>query len=349
MKNSPSSPQLASRRRLLAWAGALLSGTAVQAQQTPLTKIRFTLDWRIDGPGAIVLLTAAKGYFRQEGLDVTVDMGAGSAASIQRIAAGTHDVGFADTSALIEFLAGNAAAPRIQAVYMLMEATPATVFAFKRSGILQPADLQGRNLGGPVFDAGRKAFPIFAKANRFDATKARWTNADPAIRETLLIKGDVDAITGFYYTGLLNLEARGVKASELSIFKYAEHGVGLYGNAVVVSPQLAAEKPAAVAAFVRALTRGIKEVLSDPHGAIAYVKQRDSLLDAAVEERRLRLFLDNFVATPTVRRAGIGGVDFARLRANIAQVEAAFGLRQSVDAEQLFNAGFLPTPAERRL
>jgi NitT/TauT family transport system substrate-binding protein len=343
---SPLSFLCAGRRAFIAAFASLGLAALAQAQDI---KVRFTLDWRIDGPGAIVLLAQAKGYFAQEKLDVAIDAGSGSAAAVQRIAGGTHDIGFADTGALVEFLSANPSGPKIQAVYMLMEKTPAAVFALKKSGIAKPADLQGRKLGAPVFDAGRKAFPLFAKANGFDAGKVSWTNADPALRETLLVKGEIDALTGFYYTSVLNLEARGVKESELTVFKYADHGVNLYGNAVVVSPKFAAEHPQAVAGFLRALTRGIKDTIADPKAAIQHVKARDGILDVAIEERRLRYFLDNFVATPAVRSAGLGDVDKARLRSNIVQIVDAFGLKQFVDADQLFNAGFLPPAADRKL
>lgn len=325
----------------LAWGAA--------RAQAPTRTLRFTLDWRVDGPGAIVLLTQGRGYFAQEGLDVGIDAGAGSAASVQRLASGTHDIGFADTGALVEYLANHAQGARLQAVYMLMEQAPSAVFALKKSGILQPSDLPGRTLGAPVFDAGRKAFPLFAKANRFDAGRVRWTNADPALRETLLIKGDVDAITGFYYTSLLNLEARGVRREDLTILKYADHGVPLYGNAVVVSPTLAAEEPQAVRGFLRALNRGIRDCIADPAAAVRYVKARDSLLDVKVEERRLRHFLDHFVATSAVRRAGLGGVDLPRLRNNIVQLSDALGLKRYVPAEEVFSSAFLPPLQERRL
>jgi NitT/TauT family transport system substrate-binding protein len=56
-----------------------------------------------------------------------------------------------------------------------------------------------------VFDAGRKAFPIFEKANKVG--NVAWTAMDPPLRETMLVRGDVDAITGFTFTSLLNLEA----------------------------------------------------------------------------------------------------------------------------------------------
>ncbi|CAN5686148.1 ABC transporter substrate-binding protein [soil metagenome] len=345
-------PALHLRRRaltlMLAGIGALaaLAPAAAQAQNT---KVRFTLDWRIDGPGAIMLLAKSKGYFAAEKLDVEIDAGNGSAAAMQRIVAGTHDIGFADTSSLVEFLGNNPGGPKIQAVYMLLDKTPATAFALKSSGIKTPADMLGKRLGSPVFDAGRKTWPMFAKANRLDPSKATWTNADPALRETLLAKGDLDVITGFYYTSVLNLEARGIKESELVVFKYADYGVNLYGNAVVVSPKFAAEHPEAVAGFLRALNRSIKETIADPKAAIAYVKEREPIIDSKLEERRLRYFLDNFVATPTVKANGLGGIDPARMRTNIVQIVDAFGLKQYPDADQLFNASFLPAAKDRKL
>lgn len=335
--------QRASFRVIAALLMGLLSALA-HAQET---KVRFTLDWRFDGPSAIMMLPLARGYFKQEKLDMAVDAGSGSASAVQRIAAGTHDIGFADTSALVEFLGNNPNAPRIQMVYMFMERTPAAAFALKSSGITKPADLQGKRVGAPVFDAGRKLWPIFAKANQMDPAKVNWTNVDPTLRETLLVRGDMDAITGFYYTSLLNLEARGVKESDLVVMRYADHGVDLYGNAVIVSAKFAAENPQAVRGFLKALNRGIKETIADPVAAVRHLKEREGTIDIALEERRLRFFLDNFVATPKAKAMGLGAVEPDRLKSNVGKIVDAFGLKQPVDPAQLFTNAFLPSPAER--
>jgi NitT/TauT family transport system substrate-binding protein len=92
---------------------------------------------------------------------------------------------------------------------MVYNATPAAVFTLKKSGVSKPADLAGKTLAAPIFDAGRKAWPAFAKSNGLAVDAVKWQSVDPAIRETLLARGDVDGITGFYFTSLLNLEARG--------------------------------------------------------------------------------------------------------------------------------------------
>jgi len=145
-----------SKRTLLA---ALLAFTLplAQAQETP---VKFQLDWRFEGPAALFLVPVAKGYFKDEKLNVTVDAGNGSGGTVTRVASGTYDMGFADLAALMEFHANNPTAPnKPVAVMMVYNNTPAAVLALKKSGIKTPADLNGKKMGAPVFDAGRKAWP----------------------------------------------------------------------------------------------------------------------------------------------------------------------------------------------
>src|SRR5215218_7965025 len=237
----------------LAATAAVLAAVPAQAQSTP---IKFQLDWRFEGPAALFLTPVAKGYFRDAKLDVTVDAGNGSGGAVTRVASGSYDMGFADLAALMEFHANNPDAPnKPVAVMMVYNNTPASVMALKKSGIRKPGDLSGRKLGAPVFDAGRRAFPIFAKAN--NVSNVAWTAMDPPLRETMLVRGDVDAITGFTFTSLLNLEARGVKADDVVVLPYPDFGVKLYGNVVIVSPKLMRDNPAAVKAFLQAFTKGV--------------------------------------------------------------------------------------------
>lgn len=322
-------------------AAALSLGTA-QAQNTP---IKFQLDWRFEGPSALFLHPAAKGYFKDAKLDVTVDAGNGSGAAVTRVASGTYDLGFADLAALMEFHANNPDAPnKPVAVMMVYNNTPASVMALKKSGIKSPADLAGKKLGAPVFDAGRRAFPIFQKANGIG--NVTWTAMDPPLRETMLVRGDVDAITGFTFTSLLNIEARGVKAEDVTVMPYPDFGVKLYGNAIIATPKILKENPAAVKAFLAAFAKGAKEVIADPAQAIQAVKARDGIINTELETRRLKLAIDTVINSADARTEGFGQVNPGRLSLMASQVSDAFNTKTRVKVDDVWNGAFLPSAKE---
>jgi NitT/TauT family transport system substrate-binding protein len=248
-------------------------------------------------------------------------------------------------AALMEFHANNPDAPnKPVAVMMVYNNTPAAVMALKKSGIKTPADLAGKKLGAPVFDAGRRAFPIFAKAN--SVGNVAWTAMDPPLRETMLVRGDVDAITGFSFTSLLNLEARGAKAADVVVLPYADYGVKLYGNAIIASPKLIKENPAAVKAFLQAFTKGAKDVMAKPEAAIDTVKARDGIINVELETRRLKMAIDAVVASPDARAEGFGQAVPGRMSLMASQVSDAFNTKTRVNPDAVWNPSFLPTKAE---
>ncbi len=324
-----------------AFAAATLAAGSALAQTTP---IKFQLDWRFEGPAALFLTPAAKGYFKDAKLDVTIDAGSGSGGTVTRVASGAYDMGFADMAALMEFHANNADAPnKPVAIMVVYNDTPASVMALKKSGIKTPADLNGKKLGAPVFDAGRRAFPIFAKANNI--TGVQWTAMDPPLRETMLARGDVDAITGFTFTSLLNLEARGVKAEDVVVLPYPQFGVKLYGNAIIASPKILKENPEAVKAFLAAFAKGVKDVIANPAAAIGDVKARDGIINTELETRRLKLAIDTAINSANARTEGFGQVNAPRLSLMASQVSDAFNTKGRVNPDVVWNGSFLPSKA----
>jgi len=230
---------------------------------------------------------------------------------------------------------------------MVYNNTPAAVLALKKSGIKGPGDLNGRKLGAPVFDAGRKAFPIFAKANGLNLSSIQWTSMDPPLRETMLARGDVDAITGFTFTSLLNLNARGVKDADVVVLPYPDFGVRLYGNAIIASEQMIQKDPETVRKFLRAFTKAAADVLKNPDAAIDYVKARDGIIDVALERRRLKLAIESSIATADARAEGFGAVNEARLALMASQVADAFSTKTRIDPTTIWNGRFLPSAKER--
>jgi NitT/TauT family transport system substrate-binding protein len=330
---------------------ALTSFTAVAQTKANPVKIKFVLDWRFEGPSALFLLPLAKGYFADEGLDVTIDGGVGSGSTVNRVASGAYDMGIADLGAMMEFIGNNqaSAANRLQGVYLVYEQAPLAIFSLKKSHISKPTDLEGKTLGAPVSEGARKLFSLFTKANNIDPNKLNWKTMDPALRETMLMRGDVDAITGFYFTSLINLNARGVKDEDIDTMQFLDYGVKMYGNAIFANTAFIKSNPKAVAAFLRAFTRGMRDVAADPDGAIKYVHDRDPLIDVALEKRRLRLTLSSAVETPYARANGLGTVEKSRLVEMTKQIADAFDIKQMPSADSLFNTSFMPPKADRQI
>ena len=333
------------KRRFLQATAALALASSFGIAHAQNTPIKFQLDWRFEGPSAFFLQPVAKGYFKQAGLNVSVDAGNGSGGAVQRVASGAYDMGFADMASLMEFHANNPDAPnKPVGVMVVYNNTPAAVMALKKSGIKTAADLSGKKLGAPVFDSGRKAFPVFAKANKI--ANVTWTSMDPPLRETMLVRGDIDAITGFTFTSLLNLEARGAKASDVVVLQYADHGVKHYGNVIIASPKLIKENPEAIKQFLAAFSKGAKEVMANPGASIEYVKARDGIANAALETRRLQLAIDTVVASADARKEGFGKLESGRLSLMASEVSDAFGTKTRIDPAAVWNASFLPSAAQ---
>ena len=101
-------------------ASALSFGLGGIAQAQTTTPIKFQLDWRFEGPAALFLHPASKGYFKAAGLDVAIDAGNGSGGTVTRVASGAYDMGFADLAALMEFHANNPDAPNKPVAVMMV-------------------------------------------------------------------------------------------------------------------------------------------------------------------------------------------------------------------------------------
>lgn len=203
----------------------LLSGTAFAD-----TDIRFTLGWKTQGSDAAMLLALDKGYFTEEGLNVTIDQGEGSGATVTRIMSGTYDAGFGDINAIIQ----NAAARPDEApvmVYNMWSKPPFTIVSKKETGIETPADLEGKKLGGAQGTPTTRLLPVFARANDVDLTTIGVDNMAPNLQEPMLIRGDIDGALVFNITSYFNLlQNRQDPEADFNWLNFGDYGLDLYSN-----------------------------------------------------------------------------------------------------------------------
>jgi ABC-type nitrate/sulfonate/bicarbonate transport system substrate-binding protein len=328
--------------RLLA-AAVLLLPLAVQAQG--LTKIRFSLDWKFEGQTSFFHMAKIKGYYEQEGLDVTIDSGNGSAAAMQRIASGAYDIALGDISALIEFMGNNPGPLRMQAVYQLYDELPLAYFTLRSSNVKSISDLAGKSIASANFEVTRKLWPVISKAAGIAPDSVKWVTIDPSLRVNTVLKGDAVACGGFLNVPL-EFTTRGVKAEDVVMMKVSDLGLRGYGNAVIASTKIISENPKAVAGFVRATNRAFREGLADPAASVKYLKQREPLVDEAIEVPRFTMLMPAML-TERTRASGLGAVSKLALEEQVDYVTEAFKLKSKPNADMIFNSSFLPPRSER--
>lgn len=332
---------------LTAAAGAMLAVSLSPASAQ--FDLKFALDWKFEGPSAPYFVAIDKGYYKAEGLNVTIDSGPGSVAGIARIAAGTYPIGFFDINSLARFRDQNPDKD-VKAVLMIYDRPAFSITSLAKSNINKPKDLEGKVLGAPPPDGAWAQWGAFTKVNGIDASKVKVEAVGFPVREPMLADGKVDAITAFSFSAFYNLATKGIPEKDIKVMLLSDHGLVLYGNAIMVNPEFAKANPKVVAGFVRATIKGIIDTYKDPEGAIKSVMKRNETADEKIELARLKMSLrDNFV-TDWVKANGVGGIDEKRMAQAIEQLEvsAAFKNAKPKPAD-LFDAQYLPPAGERKL
>lgn len=324
-----------------------LASFHTQAHAQSLTPVKMTLDFRVTSQTAPFFLAQSKGYFAEEGLDVQIDVGSGSVASITRVASGAYDLGLGDMSALMEFRANNADAPGVKAVYQYYNRAPFVIIGRKDKGIDGTfASLKGKRVAAAAVESTRRAWPLVADQMGVGHDFFEWVTTDFSARDNLVVRGDVDAAT-YFHDSAVSLFAR-LPQEQLSILEYVNQGVNLYGNAIIASQTMLSEQPQVVEKFLRATHRAALEMLENPTEGLAAIQQREPLLDAGIEAKRWAITRE-YLAAPETTTVGLGGWDTAVLQTQLNDVGESFGFKSKPAIEDVVDTRFLEMMGARKV
>src|SRR5271163_4792324 len=126
------------KRILLAAVLVALAGQAMAEDQASLR-----LNWIIYGFHTPFYLGLQRGYYKQQGIDLTIGEGKGSASTVQVVASGGDTFGLSDSSSIIT---GSVRGATVRAVMSITNRSPYTVEVRKDSGITKFQQLEGKTL-----------------------------------------------------------------------------------------------------------------------------------------------------------------------------------------------------------
>lgn len=334
------------KRLGIALVGSILLSGAAGAQETT---IKFTLGWKTQGSDAAFFYAKDNGFFKEEGLNVVIDQGEGSGATVTRIMGGAYDAGFGDMNAIIQNASTRPAEAPVM-VYMLWNQPPFAIVTKSTSGINSIKDFEGKTLGGAQGTPTTRMLPVFVRKNSLDGEKIKISNMAPNLQEPMLIKGDIDAALVFNITSYFNLVLnRQDPDKDYKWFSFGEYGLDLYSNGLMVSKKLLASNPKAVAGLVRAVNKAVIAVGKDQNAGMKATVNYDNLINAEVEKRRLKFSYEKLIVSPEMKEIGVGDIKDDRMTRAIGIVVEGYQLARAPTPAEVFSREFLPPKSEREL
>jgi len=326
------------RKKIRMIGSGLLAGLWLFALSTAamaVDKVTLNLNWFYLGDHSPYFVATEKGWYKEEGLEVNIIPGKGSADVAKKIDVGTAEFGIVDAGVGIVARAQGA---KIKVVSMLFDKSPYCMWAWKDSGINNPKDLVGKKVGAPPGDAQRTIFPALATANGFDAHTVTFVNIAPEAKYSVLAARQVDVVFDYYTGAPFFYKAMGEDKVRHMLF--ADWGVDVYSNALVVTEKYAKENPGIIRRFVKASLRGWEFTLKNPEEAIKIMAKYRTEIDQPVLLTNLKLVIDLF-RTNRYKQHGIGWVDDKKMADSIRIISQYRDLKVDVKSTDMYTNEFL--------
>ncbi len=245
---------------LMAGAAAAV-GLAGSASAADDVSIR--LNWYLVGFHAPIYMGVERGYFADEGINLTINEGRGSGVSTQVVGAKDDTFGISDAGTLM--LAASKGIP-IKTIMSPMNISPFGVISREDAGIKSPKDLEGKKIAVSAGDALTQLFPAVLKANGLDESTVELVFVDPAGKIVSVLEKKADALLGSADAQYFQIEEKGVKAAAMN---FADVGVPTVGLTIIAHEDTINDHPDIIRRFVKAMRRSFEEGVKDPDAAIA--------------------------------------------------------------------------------
>jgi NitT/TauT family transport system substrate-binding protein len=313
---------------------AALAGIALTASPAAAQKITLTLNWVAGGDHAPYFYAQKMGWYKQAGLDVDFETGRGSAASAQKVGAGSSQLGLSDMGGVL-FIRGKGA--DIVGIMNVYANSPQGFYWLKSSGITGVKDLAGKKIGNPAGDGARTMWPALAKSAGLDPNSVTWVNIDANAKLGALKAKTVDATTSFF--NLHHVFARELGA-DMGFLAWKDAGINPYGNSIIANgPWLKANRDKAEK-FVKITQKAFAECTKTPEPCVQALVEHAGALKFDNELVNWHL-VTILMSDDTSRGVALGWHEEKRMAADYKLVDEYLKLEKPYDITTAYTNEFL--------
>jgi NitT/TauT family transport system substrate-binding protein len=269
---------------LLSLLVLLTLATSGEAQQRD--KVVLLLNWYNYGEHGPFYLGLARGYYREEGIDLEIQEGRGSGPTIQAVGAGSAQFGYADVGTAIRAVTRGAP---VHFVGVLVQTSPMGLIGLAEKNIREPKDLVGKTVAMTPGGAVDTIFQAFAKATGLKEGDYKVVSGDATTKRNAVIHGQADVTTG--HINDQNIFIEDVTGKKVQVIRYADHGVNPLNNGIIVHKDMLSKQGDLIRRFMRASTRAVEGAVQNPEEAT------DALLKANPKAGKRELLFAGLKAT----------------------------------------------------
>lgn len=242
--------------------GALAILAAFSTLAPAQDAVSLRLNWYLGGLHVPFYYGKERGFYKEEGIDLTINEGRGSANTVQVVAAGSDTFGLADSSSVVATAAKGA---EVKSVMSLLNSTGFSVVSLASAGIKTPKDLEGKKLAVSPGDPLGQLFRALAAHNKLDMSKISFVQVDPAAKVVAVLEKRVDGLLGGADDQYFLIKYKGEEPAAL---RYADHGANIVGMTILTQEATIKNKADLVRRFVKATARSWDEAKKNPEAAV---------------------------------------------------------------------------------
>ena len=245
------------------WLAAMALAAAFATPALAADEATLRLNWVLIGQHPPYYLGLERGYYADEGIDLTINEGRGSGPAVQLVGNGSDTFGLADTGAVI---AGRAKGAPVTVLMSLFRTSNLGVTCRADAGVKSLEDLYGKKIAVTAGDALHQMWPGLVAANNLDESKITLVFMDPAAKPISVLENRTECLLGGVDDQAVTIENQG---TPVDIIRFADAGFNTLTVGVFTNQSVIDGNPDLVRRFVRATRKSWEAAIEDPAAAIA--------------------------------------------------------------------------------